>query len=273
VICSVTPYGLTGPYRHRRATHFVGYAASGAMHKVGPPEGPPVTIPGQQHWDEASAHAAFCVLAALQNRAAVGGQTIDVAAHEVAVTRDFAFDRYQATGMTQDRTVIIGYPPTGTWQCRDGPFDVASHQPRHWDAFLRMLDSPPELSAPALRDVLVRREIFDGLSETISTLLAERSRTELVPKGQEAGLPCSVLNTPAEFVVDEQAEARGYFETLPGPDGREVRMPGAPFKSSSKLFSITRGAPRLGEHNVDVYLGELGHTEHELDEWRGDHLV
>ena len=85
VVCAITPYGLTGPYRHRRATHFVGHATSGSMHKVGPEAGPPVTIPAQQHWDEASAHAAVCILAALQNRAAVGGQTIDISAHEVAV--------------------------------------------------------------------------------------------------------------------------------------------------------------------------------------------
>src|SRR5258706_82137 len=82
--------------------------------------------------DEASARAAVGVLAALQTRRRVGGQTIDIAAHEVAVTRDFAFDRYQMTGMSLDRTATIGSPPTGTWQCKDGPFDVAAHQTRHW---------------------------------------------------------------------------------------------------------------------------------------------
>lgn len=273
IVCSITPYGLTGPYRHRRATHFVAFASSGGMHKIGPPEGPPVTMPGQQHWDDASAHAALCVLAVLQNRGNVGGQTIDISAHEVAVTRDFAFDRYHVVGMAQDRVTGIGYPPTGTWQCKDGPFDVAAHQTRHWDAFLRMLDSPPELSAPSLQDVLVRREIFDGLAETISAILAERSRSELVVRGQQAGLPCSVLNTPAEFVEDEQLEARGYFVTLHHPALGDVRMPGAPFRSSPEMFSITRAAPLLGEHNDDVYVGELGHTAAELDAWKGEHLV
>ena len=186
------------------------------MHKVGPEAGPPVTIPAQQHWDEASAHAAVCILAALQNRAAVGGQTIDISAHEVAVTRDFAFDRYDVMGMTQARTVVIGYPPTGTWQCKDGPFDVAAHQTRHWTAFLRMLDDPAELSDPSLEDVLVRREIFDGLAETIAKLLANRNRGELVERGQAVGLPCSILNTPAEFIDDEQLAARNYFVTVRG---------------------------------------------------------
>ncbi len=252
VVCAITPFGLTGPYRHRRATHFVAYATSGSMHKVGPPEGPPLAIPGQQHWDEASAHAAVCVLAALQNRDAVGGQTIDISAHEVAAARDFAFDRYDVMGMAQDRAATIGYPPTGTWQCKDGPFDVAAHQTRHWGAFLRMLDDPPELSDPSLEDVLVRREIFDGLAETISELLASRSRGELVERGQAVGLPCSILNTPAEFVDDEQLAARNYFVTLRGSDGGDVRMPGAPFKSEPELFSVARGAPCLGEHNADT---------------------
>jgi crotonobetainyl-CoA:carnitine CoA-transferase CaiB-like acyl-CoA transferase len=273
VVCAISPFGLTGPYRHRRATHFTAYAASGHMHRVGPPEGPPVTIPAQQHWDEAGAHAAVCILAALQSRPEVGGQLIDLSAQEVAATRDFLFDRYQAEGMVIDRSVGIGYPPTGTWQCKDGPFDVAAHQTRHWDAFLEMLDHPQQLSDPALRDVLVRREIFDGLEGTIKELLADRSRDELLVRGQEVGLPCAVLNTPAEFVLDEQLDARSYFVTVPSPACGEIRIPGAPFRSSTELFAVKRPAPRLGEHNHEIFVGELGHTRDELATWRGAGLV
>ena len=274
VVCVVTPYGLTGPHRHWRATHFVAYAATGLMHKVGPPEGPPVVIPGQQHWDDTGAHAAVSILAALRNRDDVGGQLIDISALEVAATRDFAFDRYDVEGMALDRSVTIGYPPTGTWQCADGPFDVAAHQTRHWDAFLEMLGRPDVLSDPSLEDVLVRREIFDGLQDTISDLVAPRSRAELLERGQAAGLPCAVLNTPAEFVADEQLAARGYFVTVPAADGGgEVRMPGAAFTSSQALFAITGAAPRLGEHNDEVFVDELGHSIDELASWREDGLV
>ena len=273
IVCFVSAYGLTGPHRHWRATHFVAYAASGCMHKIGPPEGPPVVIPGLQHWDDTGAHAAVSILAALRNRADVGGQTIDISALEVAATRDFAFDRYDVEGMVLDRSVTVGFPPTGTWQCADGPFDVAAHQLRHWDAFLDMLDRPAELSDPSLQDVLVRREIFDGLQETISELLATRSRADLLERGQAAGLPCAVLNTPAEFVADEQLAARDYFVTVPTVDGGEVRMPGAAFRSSPELFAITRAAPGLGEHNHEVFVDGLGHSTGELAAWRDDGLV
>jgi crotonobetainyl-CoA:carnitine CoA-transferase CaiB-like acyl-CoA transferase len=273
IVCAVTPYGLTGPHRHWRATHFVAYAATGLMHKIGPPEGPPVVIPGQQHWDDTGAHAAVSILAALRSRADVGGQTIDISALEVAAARDFAFDRYAVEGMALDRSVPIGYPPTGTWQCEDGPFDVAAHQTRHWDAFLDMLDHPDVLSDPSLQDVLVRREIFDGLQETIGELLASRSRADLLERGQAAGLPCAVLNTPAEFVADEQLAARGYFVTASTADGGEVRVPGAAFTSSPALFAATGAAPGLGEHNHEVFVDDLGHSIDELAAWRDDNLV
>jgi crotonobetainyl-CoA:carnitine CoA-transferase CaiB-like acyl-CoA transferase len=243
------------------------------MHPLGPPEGPPVVIPGQQHWDEAGAHAAIAVLAALQHRDTVGGQTIDLSAHEVGLGRDFVFDRYAATGMTIDRSVVVGYPPTGTWQCRDGAFDVAAHQTRHWGAFLDMLDHPAELSDPSLQDVLVRRDIFDGLQEVIAALLAGRSRADLVERGQAAGLPCSLQNTPAEYVADEQLAEREYFVTLCGAGGAAVRMPGAPFRSTPPLFEITRAAPGLGEHNREIYVDELGHAPDELRRWEDDGVV
>ena len=152
VVCAITPYGLTGPYRHRRATHFVGLRDQ----RVDAPgratrRSTASRSPAQQHWDEASAHAAVCILAALQNRAAVGGQTIDISAHEVAVDARLRVRPLRRDG--HDAWIapsVIGYPPTGTWQCKDGPFDVAAHQTRHWTAFLRMLDDPAELSDPSL---------------------------------------------------------------------------------------------------------------------------
>jgi crotonobetainyl-CoA:carnitine CoA-transferase CaiB-like acyl-CoA transferase len=123
-----------------------------------------------------------------------------------------------------------------------------------------------------LRDAVVRRDIFDGLESAIAGLFAERSRAELLERGQEAGLPCSLLNTPAEFVADEQLAARDYFVTVHDACG-DVRMPGAPFKSEPPMLAITRAAPRLGEHNEEVFVGELGHESGELAAWREDGLV
>jgi hypothetical protein len=52
-----------------------------------------------------------------------------------------------------------------------------------------------------------------------------------------------------------------------------VRVPGAAFRSSPVLFAVTSAAPRLGEHNHEVFVEELGHTADELAAWRDDGLV
>ncbi|MGH3191065.1 MAG: CoA transferase, partial [Streptosporangiaceae bacterium] len=95
VVCSITPFGLTGPYRNWRSTHLVSHAMSGLMYVQGPPEGPPVVVPGQQLYDFAGTHAAVAILAALRARPQAGGQLIDMSAHEVLTQS--CFDIYSYT--------------------------------------------------------------------------------------------------------------------------------------------------------------------------------
>ena len=247
IVCAITPFGLTGPRRRWRSSPFVSHAMSGDMHRVGPPEGPPVAAPGRICWDEAGAHAVVCVLAALLARAEVGGQLIDLSVHDVLCAKDFQLETYSVTGKAVGgRSVGVGYPPTGTWRCADGQIDIGAHQRTHWDAFLEMLGGPDELQAPALADVMVRREIFDGLSDTIATLLAAERREDLVRRGQAAGLPSAVRNTPSEFVHDAQLAARRFFISVDDADLGPLRLPGAPVVSSPAMFRPGGPAPGPG---------------------------
>ena len=53
VTCLLTPFGATGPLRNWRVTPLTAHAMSGLMFAVGPEEGPPLSMPGRQLWDEA----------------------------------------------------------------------------------------------------------------------------------------------------------------------------------------------------------------------------
>jgi crotonobetainyl-CoA:carnitine CoA-transferase CaiB-like acyl-CoA transferase len=274
VVCAVTPFGLTGPWRDFRATAFTSFAMSGGMHRVGPLPGPPVAIPGFISWDEAGIHAAVAVLAALEARPRCGGQLIDLSAHEVAAGKDYLVERYDVEAMVAwGRTPSVGYPPSGTWQCADGPFEVACHQVHHWDAFLAMLDQPQQLSDPSLSDPVVRRAAFDTLKDEIAELMRHRSREDLFEKGQAVGLPCCPQFTPLEFVDDPQPLARAVFAPMTTTALANVRMPWAAFSSSPPLRSLRRPAPSLGQHNREVYVDELGFGDDELVAWRSQHLV
>ena len=252
-MCSITPFGVTGPYARRPATHLTSFAQSGAMWRAGPAGTPPVPLPPNLHWHLASAHAAVAVLAALEVRDHVGGQFVDISAQEVEQYQDVLWERYHFQGLRPGgRTIPIGVPPTGVWECRDGLFDVAAHQVQHWEAFLEMLDHPAELAEPALADMTTRQQIFDGVSEVIASLLAPRSRYELFDRGQQVGLPVGLLNTPAQFVADEQLAARGFFVDLGRTETGALRAPGPAVRTVPTLFEPAAPAPLLDEHGPEL---------------------
>lgn len=269
VVAAITPFGLSGPLRDLRATPFISFAMSGGMHRVGRQDGPPQAFPGALAWDEAGIHAAAGVVAALGVRQRYGGQMLDLSAHEVGATKDFLLERYDVAPLDEwGRYTMVGIPPTGIWQCADGPLAVAAHQEHHWAAFFAVLGEPPELSDPAFASALFRREAFDLMETLIGPLLRERSRWDLFERGQTQGLPCAPYNAPSDFIGDVQPECRGAFASQDG-----LTFPWRWCGEPSRLLSLRRAAPSLGEHNREVYVDLLGFSDSELAAWRERGLV
>ena len=68
IITSITPFGLTGPYRDYHVTDAVLVAMSGLLFRSGAPDKPPLLPPGALTADIASTTAAFATVMALYNR-------------------------------------------------------------------------------------------------------------------------------------------------------------------------------------------------------------
>lgn len=270
-LCAITPFGLTGPWRHWRATPFTTFAASGQMHAVGPDEGPPWAMPGQQLYDMASTRAAGMVVAILAGNAPA--QTIDVSAQEVGAWQYHVIQRFNVSGRIMTRATNFGPPPGGVWKCRDGFIDIAAHSPHHWDVFVELLGSPEDLVEPLYRERAMRAELFDLLTPIIAGHLAEQSAPDLVQRGQALGLACALRYQPEEFLEDEQPRARGAFVNVHHPELGEIRLPGPFVQTELSLLRYRRAAPSLGESNVEIYAGELGHDASELEGWRARGLI
>jgi len=274
VVCAISPLGLEGPNWRWRATPFTSYAMGGLMFVVGPPEGPPMAIPGQQAYDEAGIHGALAVLAALFDRAQVEGQVVDLSVHEVMASQDRSIERFSTASLVTNRTTNFGPPPGGIWQCSDGRLDIASHSERHWAAFLETLGMPEELCDPLFADRAMRVQLFDLVTELVTPLLANVEVHDFVRRGQANGLPCAVFNSPESFLQDEQARSRNFFVENDRPHTGKLEMPGTPYVTTpSSLISYRRPAPLLGEHNEEIYGREMGHSVGTLREWRRDGLV
>ena len=271
--CFITPFGVTGPCRGWRATPFTSFAMSGYMHPVGPPEGPPLAMPGQQLYDEAGTWAAFVVQAVLRGPKEWRAQVIDQSVHEVGLFNKLAKDQYSFSGRIATRATNFGPPPGGVWRCRDGRVDIGAHAPHHWDIFVDLMGRPDTLTDPMYRERRMRIELFDLLTEIIEDLVQRWSARELVDAAQTVGLPCALMQTGAEFVRHEQARGRGFFVTTQIGESEPFEIPGAPFVSAPDLMARGEPAPRLGQDNAAIYIDELGHSGADLRAWQADGLI
>jgi crotonobetainyl-CoA:carnitine CoA-transferase CaiB-like acyl-CoA transferase len=258
VICCITPFGLTGPYRTWRATHLTSHAMSGLMYVQGPPEGPPIVVPGQQLYDFTGTHAAVAVLTALRERPRAGGQLIDISAHEVLTQSCFDIYSYTNSALIgRRRPRSIQYSGGGSWPCRDGVIEFTASTDKHWFALMELLGHPAELSDPSWAHPVVRHPYEDKIIEVMRPLIAAMSREDFFERGQQLGLPCTVINTVGDFVDDQQPRSRGFFVRGAVAGAGETDLPGEPFRCTERVLDqYRRPAPRLGSSSLAEIAGE-----------------
>ncbi len=79
------------------------------------------------------------------------------------------------------------------------------------------------------------------------------------------GLPAAAVAMSEDRIErDPDNAAWGMFPTSHHPEIGDVRVDGIPVHLSETDWSITRGAPLLGQHNHEVFCDLVGLTESEF---------
>jgi crotonobetainyl-CoA:carnitine CoA-transferase CaiB-like acyl-CoA transferase len=96
---------------------------------------------------------------------------------------------------------------------------------------------------------------------------------ELFAAAIERGLMLAPINDAREITDSDQLAARDFFAEVHDPGrGLDYSLP-ARFAQATEVEMDVRGpAPRLGEHNAEVY-GEIGIDARELAELRREGIV
>jgi crotonobetainyl-CoA:carnitine CoA-transferase CaiB-like acyl-CoA transferase len=82
------------------------------------------------------------------------------------------------------------------------------------------------------------------------------------------------VQQPSERVDhDPNTAAWGLWPTVNHPEIGEVRVDGLPIHLSETDWEMRRGAPCLGEHNEEIFVGLLGRDLTELDDLRAEGVV
>lgn len=279
VMCSITPFGQTGPWAQWKANDLVALALGGPMMMNGydeadAPGAPPIHGNGDQAYNTACHYAMHGIMAAILYRDRTGkGQYIDCSMHEAlscTVEVGMPYWLYQRRDVRRQTGRHAAAHPTEPWIYRAGDgkdvlvFGVGRNNAQ-WNAMKQWLQSKGfgmEFDDERFADPLARQPArgtpeAKEIMATVKAFIAESGSDEVYRGAQERGLPWGVVLTPDEAIQDPHWHDRGFYVRLP-EEGieRPVRMPGAPYIFSATPWELRRRAPCLGEHTAEV-LSEL----------------
>ncbi|RSO11565.1 formyl-CoA transferase [Streptomyces sp. WAC 06783] len=291
VYASIKGFG-EGPYTRFKAYEVVAQAMGGAMSTTGFADGPPLATGAQIGDSGTGVHCVAGILAALYQRERTGrGQRVQVAMQHAVLNLCRVKLRDQ---QRLERGPLPEYPNDGFgdtvprsgnasgggqpgWAVRcapGGPNDYVYVivQPAGWRPLAELIGRPelaedPEWATPAARLPKLAK-MFQLIEEWSSTL----PKWEVLDRLTAHAIPCGPVLSTKELVEDASLAADGMVVRVRHPQRGTFTTVGSPLKLSDSPVEIDR-SPLLGEHNEEVYGGELGLGAEELRLLREDGVI
>ncbi len=261
VVCSVTHFGLTGPYRDYLGEEIVDQALSGHMSITGESEREPLRIGGSLAQYVAGQTAFVGALMALYHATLTGeGQQVDCSSIEASADildgeaiHTLAGSRRRRLGNATEASFLRGRG--GLYETRDG-WIALGQVPGGWDAFVEMIGDD-RLRNPDFNDRAARIGSKDEIESIVEPWLRRRSKLEVHEASQGRRNVSGFVATPEDALSSRHLDQREFFVELDHPVAGSARYPGAPFRFAASEWRSAR-APLLGEHNREVYVERLG---------------
>ncbi len=294
VVSRVSVYGQTGPYRSRPGLDRNGIAMGGLLHVTGYKDRPPVR-PGiiVSDYLTATFNALSLMMALWERDRTAGsgvaapapappaqgrpGQEIDLALygsilrimeHTVA-----AFDRV-GTVRGREGNRLANSAPLDNWETRDGQFvAIVAAGDGLFPRLARLLGREELASDERFATLAARVAHADEINGIVADWCRARDAAEIERLCLAADVPFARTYTVADICADPQVAARGDLVTVDDPVIGPVRMQGVYPRMSRTPGSIRSGAPRLGEHNDEVYRGLLGLDDAHLERLRAARAI
>jgi crotonobetainyl-CoA:carnitine CoA-transferase CaiB-like acyl-CoA transferase len=266
VLTTVDTFGPTGPYAGRVGFDGVAQVFAGSAYLSGSPEGPSKSyLP----WADflTAAFAALGTVAALSARRDHGqGQHVEASLLRTALTVSSGSLIEQAVRKL-DRTPIgnrsYGSAPSDIYPTRDGHVLVQVIGPVQFKRWADLLGEPEWLTDPRFANDELRVVNADPLNDRMRRWCVEQTTEQALEILDRVRIPSAPVLRPQEVLEDPHVVASGLLESHRYSQV-DVPLCVAPFGLSRDDPAITRSAPRLGEHTVEV-LREVGVPQDELD--------
>ena len=265
VVTSVTPFGQDGPYSEFQATDIITCAMSGLMYHSGDSDREPLRNALDQSLYVAGANAAAATLVAVFARLASGeGQHVDVSVAECLaahLVQPVPYHNYM--GATKGRRPVRGSGFEELMPARDG-FVVPSVQgSQPWETVADLIGLE-ELHDPRFASGAGRIANGEELKALLVEGLAQWDRLPLFVASGERRLVFGMAQDAGDMVACPHLDARGFYHQVDHPVAGTATYPGMAAALSERPQRAPFPAPLLGQHNAEIYGGELGYGSDEL---------
>ena len=279
ILTAISCYGSTGPYANRTGFDFIAQALSGAMALGGFPELPPQ----RSHLPYVDFSTGLCAtiatLLALRHRDQTGeGQVADLALLQTAVSfTSPQIAEAETLGRLRprvgNRAPYLG--PSDLYKCKDGYVFIATIMDTLWRRLAEAIGHQELVEDPELQSDLQRFEHREKIDPLVAQWTEERSVDEVIAVMEQARIPCSRYLELDEVSKNPQVEARNMVEYVDMEEPGLERLPicGMPIQLSKTPSRIERRAPRVGEHNDDIYRGLLGYSEDRISALQSEGII
>lgn len=228
VIVSLSPYGLSGPYKDWKATELTVQAAGGVMHSSGYDGEAPLKLPGDSAALISGLHGATAVVSAVYGieQGTECGVHIDISAQDTFMhhwTRHISQYAYSGTLMRRGKRDAEGIHACHTAMAKDGwIYMLALRAP--WQDVAAFLGLGEFVHFEA-----DNRQPWQEMEDPFHRAIAEKTRYEWFTEAASMGWTFAPVEDPLQIVNNPQSSARSFYETRK-VDGMDVPIPGLPFR-------------------------------------------
>jgi crotonobetainyl-CoA:carnitine CoA-transferase CaiB-like acyl-CoA transferase len=258
VMCSITPFGLTGPHKDYHAyeltvAHGGGWAwlsPGGSDH----PELPPLKAAGQQADFQGGLAAATAALAAYLRALRTGeGEHLDLSSQAyIASFLELNIIYYTYQGQVASRLGKRLLYPWGIFECQDGLMFLVVAEEDQWQRLLALMGNPEWSTWEIFQGVMNRTKNQDVLRMYLTEWMREWKVEDLFRAGQEQRICFAPVLSMSHLARQEQLHARHFFVDVTHPRAGTLKHLGAPYQLHDPWWKIRRAAPLRGEHNQEV---------------------
>ena len=280
IYCSISGFGQSGPYTGYQAFDLVVQAMSGVMAITGEEGGPPMRCGFLLGDQSAALFATVGILSATIERQKTGkGRAIDVSmqAGLFSMIMDDTWELVLAEGLpVRTGNRIARLAPFSVYAAQDGYVVICTASDEQWQNVLRAIGREDLKEDPRYCTSASRVKNVREVEALIGNWMREKSTQEALDGLRKNRVPCSHVLEIQDVLQDPQLKHRGMMVDLAHPVYGKIHGAtgsGFPIRYSEMNVQYDHPAPRLGEHNEEIYSGLLGYDQEKLARLKKEGII